>query len=197
MAMLCAVKIILIISEVKILKEEELSMRKYDTWTILLIIIVVIIIAPHLLKFVFSAVFVLIVVAVVLFILKKYGNENGYNKMDGIFMNGEMKATDLHNKYDFTFSNAILDCTELLAPLQDRNMKIDVTFSKCVIKLNANVPALIRINSSFANVTLPNNSRITFGEQSYATAGYKSGLPCFYIKVDVAFSDVEIIKDFI
>lgn len=171
-------------------------MRKYDTWTILLIIIVVVIIAPHLLKFVFSAVFVLIVVTFILFILKKHGNENGYNKMDGIFMSGEVKATDLHNKYDFTFSSAILDCTELLAPLQDKNMKIDVTFSKCVIKLNPNVPALIRIDSSFANVTLPNNSRITFGEQSYATAEYKSGLPCFYIKVDVAFSDVEIVDDF-
>ncbi|AJA48990.1 hypothetical protein CPAST_c29240 [Clostridium pasteurianum DSM 525 = ATCC 6013] len=170
-------------------------MRKYNTWTILLIIIVVVIIAPHLLKFVFSAVFVLIVVAFILFILKKYGNENGYNKMDRMFMSGEVKATDLHNKYDFTFSSVILDCAELVTPLQNKNMKVDVTFSKCVIKINPNVPALIRIDSSFANVTLPNNTRITFGEQSYEAAGYKRGLPYFYIKVDVAFSDVKIIEN--
>lgn len=170
-------------------------MRKYDTWTILLIIIVVVIIAPHLLKFVFSTTAILIVIAFILFILKKYTNKNSFSKMDGMFMSGEVKVTDIHNEYDFTFSNIILDYIELLTPLQDRNIKIDVNFSKCVIKLNPNVPVLIRIDSSFANVTFPNNSRITFGEQSYTTSAYKGELPCLYVNVDAAFSDVKIIED--
>lgn len=169
-------------------------MKKYDTWTILLIIIVVIIIAPHLLKFIFSVITILLFAAVILFILRGGGSESRYSKMEGMFMSGEVKATELHNKYDFNFSNAVLDCTELTVPLHDENIKIDVNFSKCVIKLNSNIPAIIRIDSSFSSVKLPNNTRLTFGEESYYTGAYKRGLPSFQIKVDVSFSYVKIVE---
>jgi hypothetical protein len=174
--------------------KEGLRVKNYNIWTILLIIVVVIIIGPHVLKFAFTVIFILLVVGLILFILKKSNNGNKYNKMDRMFMNGETKATELHNKYDFTFSNAVLDCTELPVPLQDKNIKIDVTFSKCVIKINPDVPAIIRIDTSFSNVRLPSNNSITFGEESYATRGYRRGLPCYYIQLDVSFSDVNIIE---
>lgn len=169
-------------------------MKKYDIWTILLIIVVVIIIAPHLIKFVFSVISIFIFAAVILFILKRGSNDSRFNKMDRTFTYGEVKATELHNKYDFTFSSVALDCTELTLPLQDENIKINVSFSKCIIKLNSNIPAIINIDSSFSKVSLPNNARITFGSESYYTRAYKRGLPSFQIKINVTFSDVEIVE---
>lgn len=169
-------------------------MKKYNIWTILLIIIVVIIIAPHLLRFAFTVISILLIVGFILFVLKRSDKGNKYNKIDRMFMSGEVKATELHNKYDFIFSDAILDCTELPVPLQDENIKIDVAFSKCVIKINPDIPVIIRIGTSFSNVRFPSNSSIIFGEESYATRGYRRGLPCYYIQLDVSFSDVNIIE---
>lgn len=110
------------------------------------------------------------------------------------FSFGEMKATDKQNKYDIIFSNSTVDLTTLPIPLENKTIKIDTVFARSLIKINPDVPAVIKISSAFAAAHLPNNSVITFGEYTYVTRSYREGMPHLYIKTDVVFGNTEVIE---
>lgn len=115
-------------------------------------------------------------------------------KSNVIFNSAEIVASPHQNKYDVIFSNAVIDLTTLPVPLDYRHIKIDTVFSRSLIKINPDVPAIIKVSSVFSSAHMPNGSMISFGDYTYATRSYREGLPHLYIKADVVFGHTDIIE---
>jgi hypothetical protein len=119
----------------------------------------------------------------------KYGS-----KKEIIFSNGEIQATGMQDKYDVIFSDGIVDFTLVPVPLNNITIKVDIVFSKGIIRINESIPAVIRVGAVFSNARMPDGSQITFGNYTYTTQAYREGMPHYNIKSDVVFSDIKFLS---
>lgn len=111
-----------------------------------------------------------------------------------IFSSGEIKATNEQDRYNIIFGNSTIDLRTLPTPLETRTIKIDAVFSKVFIRINPEVPAVIKADCVFSGVRFPNNTQISFGDYTYTTRAYKEGMPYLLIKTDVVFGSADIIE---
>lgn len=122
------------------------------------------------------------------------GNYHNGNEQNMIFSNCDMKANSEQDKYNLIFSSGTIDFRTMQIPLENRNLKIDVIFSKGLIRINPDIPAIFKVDSAFASARFPNNTQISFGNYTYKTRSYKEGMPHLYIKVDVVFGSADFIE---
>lgn len=125
---------------------------------------------------------------------EREGNYHAGNEQNMIFSNCEMKANSEQDKYNLIFSSGIIDLRTLQIPLEKRTIKVDVIFSKGLIRINPDIPAIIKVDSAFASARFPSHTQISFGNYTYFTRSYKEGMPHLNIKVDVVFGSVDIIE---
>lgn len=122
-------------------------------------------------------------------------NDNGYfgsYKKNVIFSSGDIMANGRERKYDIIFGDGKIDLSRLPMPVENRSMKIDVIFSNGVIRINEDIPAVIRGKSVFSNVRMPDNSSVSFGETTYVTRSFREGAPHYYIVIDTVFGNAEL-----
>lgn len=111
-----------------------------------------------------------------------------------LYTQGEIKGNASQDKYDVIFSSSTVDLTTISFPEKTRRIKIDTIFSSSIIRINPDIPAVIKISSAFASAHIPNNTILSFGDYTYTTKGYKDGFPHLYIKADVVFGKMEIVE---
>jgi hypothetical protein len=174
-------------------------MRKNNFWGILLILLGITFIGRRVfqlnlptLTVIFS--FVFIYWGISMIVAKPEEPRDGRGSEERIFTDSEIKANINQDKYDILFSSSTVDLTTLPVPLEKRKIKIDTIFSRSIIRINPEVPALIKVDAVFASAHLPNNTHISFGDYTYATRSYREGLPHLYIKADVVFGQMDIIE---
>ncbi len=122
-------------------------------------------------------------------------NDNGYfgsYKKNVIFSSGDIIANGRERKYDIIFGDGKIDLSRLPMPVENRSMKVDVIFSNGVIRINEDIPAVIRGKSVFSNVRMPDNSSVSFGETTYVTRSFREGAPHYYIVIDTVFGNAEL-----
>jgi hypothetical protein len=162
-----------------------------------ILVILAIIIGGKILRVAFSVMFSLLPIIIVIWAVSRISNrsDRGFrisNKRNMLFTNNEIIATENENKYHISFSDCLIDLSKLPVPLMDRKLKIDVSFSKGTIIINQDVPAIIKVKSSFSSINIPENSVPVMGSGVYATRSYREGYPHLIIKIDSSFSNVEI-----
>lgn len=121
-------------------------------------------------------------------------NYHAGNEQNIIFSNCETKVNNEQDKYNLIFSSGIIDLRTLNMPLENRSLKVDVIFSKGLIRINPDIPAVIKVDSAFANARFPNNTQVSFGNYTYVTRSYKQDMPHLYIKIDVVFGSADIME---
>lgn len=174
-------------------------MRRNYFWGFLLIAIGAAYIARHVLNIYFPIgtiifAFVFIFWGISLITRNPDEKHNSREREEYVFSNNNIKGNSVQDKYDIIFGSGNIDLTTLTMPTENRSIKIDIIFSSGLIRINPDIPAIIRVDSAFASAQLPDNARITFGNYSYVTRSFKQGLPYVNIKVDVVFGRADIIE---
>lgn len=121
-------------------------------------------------------------------------NTKDHRKENIMFSDSHIDVNNEQSKYNIMFSNSTIDLRNLPFPSEKKSINIDVLFSKSLIRINPNIPAIIRIDSAFSSARFPNNTQITFGDYSITTPGYKEGMPHYFIKGSVVFGSIDIIE---
>lgn len=120
--------------------------------------------------------------------------DRGGDRQDDPFTKNQSKNYGVQEKYDVIFSDRTIDLTTLDLPKENKRIKIDTIFGKSYVKINPEIPALVKANAVFAGAYLPNKTNISFGEYTYTTRGFKEGSPYYYIKADVVFGQMDIVE---
>lgn len=113
---------------------------------------------------------------------------------DSIFTNEEIKSTGLQDKFDMIFSNTFIDLTTLPMPTSNKKIKVDCLFSRGLVKVDPDIPALIKASAVFGAAYLPNGTNISFGDYTYATRAYNQNMPYYVIKVDTVFGHLDVVE---
>lgn len=174
-------------------------MRNSSFWGVLLFIIIFMLIARPLFYFSLKLVGIIAVFGFIYWIVsmvrqKSNSGEGIGSSEDVVFSNRDIVATNAKDKYDIVFGNATLDLTTLPIPVEKRTIKIDTVFGNSVVKINPEVPAVIKVGSVFASAQLPNGVNTSFGDYMYTTRSYREGAPHLYIKADVVFGYMRIVE---
>ncbi len=94
----------------------------------------------------------------------------GYKSSNSlVFSKGTIQATTLGPEYNLIFSNGVVDLTKVNYQGKFQKTKINIIFSNGIIMVNPDLPAAIKVNSAFANADMPNNSSVSFGNNTYTT----------------------------
>ena len=111
-----------------------------------------------------------------------------------IFSDSKIEAKKSDNNYNVIFGKGVIDLTNLL-PL-DQNIKIEVNtiFGEGIIKINPEIPTIIKISSVFAGARMPEGSVAALGSSEYRTKSFSESKSYLKIKADVVFGELIIIE---
>ena len=115
-------------------------------------------------------------------------------QQDDPFIKNQGTSYGVQEKHDVIFSDTTIDLTALVLPETNKNIKIDTIFARSYVKINPEIPAIIKVTAMFAGAYLPNRTNISFGDYTYTTKGFKEGSPYYYIKADVIFGQMDIVE---
>ncbi len=173
-------------------------MRLYSEYFfgILLILVGVLLIVRHvfnihipLLRILFGLFFLYIGFSII------FGGFTGFstrNDNNMVFSSGIIKINrSANDEYNLIFSNGELDFTDIAPGEDPGRIKINVIFSSGTIRLNPKTPAVVKINSAFANASTPDNTNISFGSHVYSTKAAASGVKSLEIDANAVFSSLK------
>lgn len=109
-----------------------------------------------------------------------------------LFSSRQVVFNGFERKSEVLFSDANIDLSTIAIPLENRKLRINIVFSNGKIKINEDIPTVIRVKSVFSSVSFPNNSNISFGDYDYVTRSFREGMPHLYIRIDSVFSSTQI-----
>lgn len=114
-------------------------------------------------------------------------------KSDVIFEDRNIKTENPDNEYNMIFSNGSIDLTNVRLDNQHKRIGVHVVFANGTVRINPDIPTMIKISSAFGTASVPNNS-VTFGEYTYKTRGYREGEPYLKIEGNAVFGNLHIIE---
>jgi predicted membrane protein len=176
-------------------------MKKNYFWGIILIVFGITYIIKRIFDLNFSVFSVVLATALILWgismITKKSKDEEYKHSEDEEsyqknYSQNNIKHTNFKKEYDIIFGSSIVDLRDMPVPLANHKIVIDTVFGKSIIKINPEVPILIKSSAVFANAAFPNKSVISFGDYTYATPAYAEGFPYVKIVADVVFGTMDI-----
>lgn len=103
--------------------------------------------------------------------------------------------TKQYKGYSKTTNNSIfgsreIDLNQMPIPEQPKIIAVNSIFGSARIKLNPEIPTLIKIESAFGNVTMPDGKNLSFGDVVYNT--HENSEPLITLEVNAVFGHVEI-----
>jgi predicted membrane protein len=110
------------------------------------------------------------------------------------FGNSKIKAGSAYKEYNIIFGSGVVDLTDF--PLEDGRNRIEVNtvFGSGIIKINPEIPVVIKGDAVFANARLPDGHNTTFGDFDYRSPQFKKGEKYLEIEADVVFGSLEIVN---
>lgn len=109
-----------------------------------------------------------------------------------LFSDSKIEATKPGEKYDIVFSSGTIDLTGIDNIEKVSRVDVNTVFGSGVIRLNRDIPVVIKANSAFASISLPNGNQVTFGDQYYRSENYQEGQPYLELHTDVVFGSLSI-----
>jgi len=114
---------------------------------------------------------------------------------DIFFNEGVVHGTKTQNEYNVVFSNGAVDLTTL--PWDDDGekveIKVNVIFGNGAIRINPDIPTIVKVNGAFSKAEMPDGSLIAFGEHLYRTQETDSN-KVLYINASVVFGNLKIVE---
>ena len=98
-------------------------------------------------------------------------------------------------EYDIIFGTGEIDLRD--AKVTDKKLysEVNVIFGSGTVRINPEIPTVIKISSVFAESKLPGKTINFMGDYTFKTKSYVEGEPFFRLEIDVIFGSVRIIED--
>lgn len=126
-----------------------------------------------------------------------FGNiKSDDNKNDIIFSEARITEIDRMNReYNVIFGKSTFDFTNIEFQYEKPvDVEVNSIFGGSVIQISKDVPVLIKGETVFANLKLPNGNTSFFGDLEYRSDNFDEAKPYLFIKASAVFGSIEIYK---
>lgn len=113
------------------------------------------------------------------------------NRSDMFFSDGKVEIVDPEKEYNVVFGNMVIDLSTISIDELRDNIQINTIFGNTLIKVNPEIPTVIKISSAFGSGNTPDGSTIVFGDHTYRTG---EGTPALVIEANVVFGKIDIVE---
>ncbi|MGB4640371.1 MAG: hypothetical protein WBH95_10405 [Caldicoprobacterales bacterium] len=113
------------------------------------------------------------------------------NRSDMFFSDGKVEIVDPEKEYNVVFGNMVIDLSTISIDELRDNIQINTIFGNTLIKINPEIPTVIKISSAFGSGNTPDGSTIVFGDHTYRTG---EGTPALVIEANVVFGKIDIVE---
>ena len=117
------------------------------------------------------------------------------NNCDVVFSESKVTADARNGEYNVIFGKGTIDLTGVEVKEKDVFLKANTIFGSSTIKLKAGTPALVKANTAFGNVRLPDGNAAAFGNYLYKTKTYQEGKPHLDLDVSTVFGDTQVLVE--
>jgi len=97
------------------------------------------------------------------------------------------------NEYNIIFGKGIVNISDTSLPSK-KKIRVNTVFGSGEIRINPDVPTVVRVTSAFAGARMPDGNVISFGEYVYRTKSYSDKSDYLRIHVNVVFGGIEIVE---
>jgi hypothetical protein len=109
-----------------------------------------------------------------------------------LFSDTKAELTKDSKEYNIIFGKGVVNLTDSSLASQKKKIKVTTIFGSGEIRINPDVPAIVRVNSAFAGAKMPDGNIISFGEYIYKTRSYSDKSDFVRIDATVVFGGLEI-----
>ena len=92
------------------------------------------------------------------------------------------------------FNSANFDLTQIKPEGGDVHKTVSVIFGSGTLRLNPDVPAIVRLSTAFGSISTPDGKSVVFGDSEYRTPAYKDGVPALVVKASAVFGSLRIVE---
>jgi len=177
------------------------GMRLFNTyfWSGLLIVAGLLMIVKYSLNLRFSTpriLFGLIIIYIGCFVLFGGSGWPGSIRSGAnlIFGNGHIPVQATEDEYNIIFSNGSIDLMDMDEVPFGREIEVNVVFGNGTLRINPDIPIVIKMSAAFGSVQGPDRSSAGFGENVYRTPAAQAGEDYMEIKANAVFGRLEIIE---
>jgi predicted membrane protein len=117
---------------------------------------------------------------------------NSCNSNTVFFSDARAELTKDSNDYNIVFGKGVINLSDSSLALQKKKIKVTTVFGSGEIRINPDVPAIIRVNSAFGAAKMPDGNVVSFGEYTYKTKSYSDKSDFVRIDAKVVFGGLEI-----
>jgi predicted membrane protein len=168
-------------------------------WSGLLIVAGLLMIIKHSFNLRFSTpriLFGLVIIYIGCFVLFNgsswIGNVRGGANL--VFGNGHIPVRTLEDEYNIIFSNGSIDMTDMDKVPFGREVKVNVIFGNGTLRINPDIPIVIKMSAVFGSVQAPDRSSSGFGENIYRTPAAQAEGDYLEIEANAVFGRLDIIE---
>jgi hypothetical protein len=109
-----------------------------------------------------------------------------------VFGESRLSKPQAGAKYDVVFGKGVLDLRDMGWKGSAMDLESNTVFGHLQVKLDPDIPTLLRVSSAFSGARFPDGNVISFGEYSYRNKAYQEGQPCLTVKASVVFGSLEV-----
>lgn len=111
------------------------------------------------------------------------------NRSNMFFSEGTVNTAKVEKEYNIVFGNMVIDLSNI--PKEDLRDRIEINsiFGNTLVKLNPEIPTIVRMNSAFGSGNTPDGSTIVFGDHAYRIG---EDDPVLTIDANVVFGKIDI-----
>jgi predicted membrane protein len=117
---------------------------------------------------------------------------SGCHSNTAIFSDMKAELNKDSNEYNIIFGKGVVDLTDSSLALQRKKIKVTTVFGSGEIRINSDVPAIIRVTSAFSGAKMPDGNIVSFGEYTYKTKKFSEKTDFIRIDATVVFGGLEI-----
>jgi len=125
------------------------------------------------------------------------GGDRWFHKHNNtiLFNESQVKVNRENQEYNIIFGSGMIDLSEIKPENGIKKVAINTIFGSGVLKINPDVPVIIKVDSVFANARFPDGTNISFGDYTYRSP-QKEGSegPVLEVEADVVFGSLNIIN---
>ncbi len=114
------------------------------------------------------------------------------NRSNMIFSEGSIQVTKHERDYNVVFGNMVVDLTNVPKDELKGNLQINTVFGNALVKLNPEIPTIVKVNSAFGSGNTPDGSTIVFGDHTYRMG---EDDPVLTIEANVVFGKIDIVEE--
>ena len=114
------------------------------------------------------------------------------NRSDMFFSDGMVQVVDPEKEYNIIFGNMVIDLSSIPKENLRDKIQINNVFGNALVKINPEIPTVIKLSSAFGSGNTPDGSTIVFGDHTYRIG---EGTPQLTIEANVVFGKIDIVEE--